>query len=146
MRAVWCRCCLSYALRSSSLPPAPAAGSWRPFCPVTPASWCAAASIVETNGSVSVCKRPGAETATLDDLNLKKPSDRLPHLPVLVQGEVDTALLQALGMEADLPDRLLKKENCPRQQALILLCNAAGDYRLIRKENAVSGSNTQQEE
>ena len=103
-------------------------------------------AIVETNGSVSVCKRPGAETATLDDLNLKKPSDRLPHLPVLVQGEVDTALLQALGMEADLPDRLLKKENCPRQQALILLCNAAGDYRLIRKENAVSGSNTQQEE
>jgi hypothetical protein len=98
------------------------------------------AIFIETNGSISVCKRPGAQTATLDDLKLEKPADRLPHLPVLVQGETDTALLQSLGMEADLPDRLLKKENCPRQQALVLLCNAAGDYRLIRREGAKAGT------
>ena len=103
-------------------------------------------AIVETNGSVSVCKRPGAETATLDDLALKKPAQRLPHLPVLVQGETDTALLQALGLDADAPDRLLKKENCPRQQALVLLCNAAGDYRLIRKEPPEKGGEKTQRE
>ena len=103
-------------------------------------------AIVETNGSVSVCKRPGAETATLDDLQLKKPADRLPHLPVLVQGETDTAILRALGVREDLPDRLLKKENCPRQQALVLLCNAAGDYRLIRKKTAAGGDRSGKKE
>lgn len=102
-------------------------------------------AIVETNGSVSVCKRPGADTVKLDDLSLEKPADRLPRLPVLVQGLNDPAILSTLALEDSLPDRLLKKENCPRKEALLLFCNAAGEYRLIRKQPPTANDKNQTE-
>ncbi len=97
-------------------------------------------AIVETNGSISVSKRPGADTVKLDDLALDKPADRLPRLPILVQGQPDTAILQTLGLDSSTVEKLLKKENCPPQEALLLVCNAAGEYRLIKKEPPAAGA------
>ncbi len=95
-------------------------------------------AIVETNGSVSVCKRPGSEPVCVDDLPAIKPDvksqPRLPRLPVLVMGQPDEQIIASLGMTGAQVEQLLQKENCPPAEALLLLCNAAGDYRLIRKE------------
>lgn len=91
-------------------------------------------AIVETNGAVSVCKRPGAETVTLDDLQLQKPAERLPRLPVLVMGQPQPETLACLGMGAGDLQQLLKKEQCAAKDVLLLLCNAAGDYQLVKKE------------
>lgn len=91
-------------------------------------------AIVETNGSLSVCKRPGADTIKLDDLNLDKPLDRLPRLPVMVQGEPDAEILNCLGRTQKQLEQLLQQENCPAQEVLLLFCNAAGEYKLVRRQ------------
>lgn len=91
-------------------------------------------AIVETNGSISVCKRPGAETVTLDDMQLEKPQDRLPRLPVLVMGQPEPDALACLGLDEVRLHDILRRENCATKDALLLLCNAAGEYRLVRRE------------
>ncbi len=91
-------------------------------------------AIVETNGTLSVCKRPGADTVKMDDMQLEKPAARLPRLPVLVQGQWDQPLLDSLGLTQEAVLRLLKKENCAPEEVLLFFCNAAGEYELVKKE------------
>lgn len=91
-------------------------------------------AIVETNGSLSVCKRPGAEEIKLDDLHLDKPPDRLPRLPVMIQGKLDHAILDALGRSPQKVEQILRAENCCVQEVLLLFCNAAGEYKLIKRQ------------
>ncbi len=95
-------------------------------------------AIVETNGSVSVCKRPGSEPVCVDDLPHIKPDvktqPRLPKLPVVVMGQPDVEMAACLDMDEKQIQALLQKENCPQQEVLLLLCNAAGEYRLVKKE------------
>lgn len=91
-------------------------------------------AIVETNGSISVCKRPGADSIKLDDLPLKKPKDRLPKLPVLILGQTDHDVLECLGLTPDFLTEILRKEHCSAQDILILFCDSSGEFHLVKKE------------
>ena len=91
-------------------------------------------AIVETNGTISVSRRPGAEPVTLDDIAAEKPQDRLPRLPVIVQGELNADALACLELSEEEVTDYLKKQGCDRHDVLLLLCNEERDYQMIRAE------------
>ncbi len=99
-----------------------------------------ALAIVETNGSVSICRRPGAEPLTPDDLPLKKQTKRLPRLPVVVMGRPDRDAMANAGLTEERIAALLRRERCPLKQVLLLLCDETGQYRLIRREEGASAA------
>ncbi len=113
-------------------------------------------ALVETNGTISVCKRPGAQPMRLDDLQppensgcdtpsdngksdisfkgQRLPQQRLPKLPVIVDGGLEADTLPVLGLTRGDIDRILEKESCTLQQTLLLLCSPEKEYYFLRRD------------
>lgn len=77
-------------------------------------------AVVETNGSISVCKTEDGD----------------PFIPVIADGQLLKGALPLCRKDAQWLEFLLRKEKCTREQVLLLLVRAGGEYRLIPKENS----------
>ncbi|WP_026691711.1 DUF421 domain-containing protein [Alteribacter aurantiacus] len=54
-------------------------------------------AIVEANGAVSVNKKPGKHTVTIEDMNLPTPHSSISY-PLIIEGLVYTTVLEKLGL------------------------------------------------
>ena len=46
------------------------------------------------------------------------------------------AIMDALGRSPQKVEQILRAENCCAQEVLLLFCNAAGEYKLIKRQKA----------
>lgn len=77
-------------------------------------------AVVETNGSISVCKSEEGE----------------PFIPVIADGQLLKGALSLCGKDVQWLKQLLQKENVIQTQVLLLLVRLGGEYKLVPKENS----------
>lgn len=87
-------------------------------------------ALVETNGSISICRRSGPKPEELSAEQQKG----LPTLPIFVLGQTDVAALEFVGMQQSELERLLAAQNCPANEILAIFSDGRGSCRIIRKE------------
>ena len=94
-----------------------------------------AAAIIETSGKLSVIKKAGADTVTVDDLSRSKPKkDGLPCI-IVTDGSLDEAeLKRAKRSEAWLRAELSKKGINSIKDAFLVSLNADGEIYIQKKE------------
>ena len=90
-------------------------------------------AVVETNGSLSVARKPEKEPATLADLQLAAAHSRA-TLPLVVDGQVLPDNLAACGKDRAWLARCARAHGLPVEDILILLGNDSEDYFLLPRE------------
>ena len=85
-------------------------------------------AVIETNGSLSVARRPDKEPATLADLGV-----------LVVDGQVLEDNLRACGKDRAWLEQTARANAVAPGQILILLGNDTGDYFLLKKESRPAG-------
>ena len=97
-------------------------------------------AVIETNGSLSVARKPDKETVTLADMGLAIQQSQA-TVPLVVDGQVLEDNLQACGKDR----AWLEKTACAHALAvrdiLILLGNDTEDYFLLKKEGSPKEAN-----
>ena len=91
-------------------------------------------AVIETNGSLSVARKPDKETPTLADLGLAVRQQKA-TLPFVVDGQVLTDNLTACGKNAAWLEQTAAAHRLPVDQILVLLGNDTQDYFLLKKES-----------
>ncbi len=91
-------------------------------------------ALFETNGSLSVCKTPGSDTPTRDDMNIPPPKAKTPLVPLVIDGQLLTDNLAWCGKDANWLKQTLKKHHCSLSQVLLLLGDDADQVELVKKE------------
>lgn len=90
-------------------------------------------AVVETNGSLSVCKAWQYETATRQDLSLPRPAARKPKLPLVIDGRIAAENLSCCGKSEEWVTELLRQKKIPLARTLLLLSDDTEEYQLIEK-------------
>ena len=90
-------------------------------------------AIVETNGSVSVCRKFACESPTRQDLDCPRPCAD-PPLLVAADGELREHALDALGRDRAWLCAFLEDAHCRLEEVFLLTADRAGHTQLIRKE------------
>ncbi len=97
-------------------------------------------AVVETNGSLSVARRPDKETVTLADLGIQVQKSSA-TVPFVVDGSILEDNLHWCGKDAAWLDRTATANALLPQEILLLLGNDTEDYFLLKKESrTVCGS------
>ena len=92
-------------------------------------------AMVETNGTISVCRKFEASTPTNDAFGFQRPQARQPSLPIITDGSYVSVNLKAFGVTEDWARGICAEKGCTVKQTLLLLCNDAHETLLIPKEN-----------
>lgn len=92
-------------------------------------------AIMETNGNLSVLKKPGYETPTCDMLNLKTPEKDM-EVVAVSDGTVSMAALSLCGKTRQWLDDVIQKEQMEYQDVFIMLLNTNGTYQIIKRESS----------
>ena len=87
-------------------------------------------AIVETNGSVSVLKKPCNE-----DLHIEPPTAKQPSLPLLVDGVLNPVNMRLYSVDADWIDAQCRNAGLARKDVLLFLCNDAKETSIVKKES-----------
>ena len=90
-------------------------------------------AIVETNGKMSVMKKPENDLVTRKDMALKA-LDKPLQVTVISDGELAPASLQYCGRDRKQIDKLLKKEGLELKDVFLMVMDKQGTYQIIRKE------------
>lgn len=101
-------------------------------------------AIIETNGSLSVARRPDKETVTLADLGLAVQHSQA-TIPLVVDGQVLEDNLRACGKDRAWLERTARAHALTVREILILLGNDTGDYFLLKKESRPAGGSQKEE-
>ncbi len=86
-------------------------------------------AILETNGSLSVQKKPAFDAPTKQDLNIKTKPESLPHI-ILAEGQYDEEALRASGFDRTTVDRLLQKRQLTKQDVFWVQVSSDGSLLL----------------
>ena len=95
-------------------------------------------AVIETNGSLSVARRPDKEPATLADLGIAVQQAQA-TVPLVVDGQVLEDNLRACGKDRAWLEQTARANAVAPGQILILLGNDTGDYFLLKKESRPAG-------
>lgn len=95
-------------------------------------------AVIETNGSLSVARRPDKEPATLADLGVAVQQAQA-TVPLVVDGQVLEDNLRACGKDRVWLEQTARANAVAPGQILILLGNDTGDYFLLKKESRPAG-------
>ncbi len=98
----------------------------------------AAYAVIETDGTLNVCKAPAADTPTRQDLNLPCPEDFRPVVPFVVNGEVLTENLTWCGHDRPWLRARLEQEGVRAGQVLLALGDNTEKLTLVKKERAAA--------
>lgn len=91
-------------------------------------------AIVETNGKMSVLKKPEQEQPTAGMLGLSAP-DRGIEAVVVSDGVVSDDSLGLCGKDRPWMNSVLEKERIPLAEVFLMTANRQGDYTIVRKED-----------
>ena len=98
----------------------------------------AAYAVIETDGTLNVCKSPAADTPTRQDLDLPCPEDFRPVVPFVVNGEVLADNLAWCGHDRPWLEKQLKKKRLGMGQVLLALGDDSEELTLVKKEGAAA--------
>lgn len=90
-------------------------------------------AVVETNGSLSVCKAWQHEMATRKDLSLPRPAAQKPKLPLVIDGQIAAENLAFCGKSEEWVTKILRQKKIPLARTLLLLGDDTEEYQLIEK-------------
>lgn len=91
-------------------------------------------AIVETNGTVSVIKKPGSDTPTCDLLGVPTLAKDM-EMVVVSDGAVSPEALALCGKTKDWLDGVVAGENTQYSDIFIMVLNTNGAYQIIKKES-----------
>ena len=90
-------------------------------------------AIVETNGKLSVLKKPEKDIPTAEELGIKT-NDKGLEVVVISDGEISKCSLKICGLSRDWLFDTLKKENTELNDVFLMIANGQGEYKIIEKE------------
>ncbi len=93
-------------------------------------------ALIETNGSISVCKFAQKETVTREDLELPQGRDKRPLVPFVIDGCLLPENLEWCGKSAAWAQEWLARQGCKLPDVLLLLGDDSEDCKLFQKENS----------
>ena len=97
-------------------------------------------AVIETNGSLSVARKPDKETVTLADMGLAVQQSQA-TIPLVVDGQVLEDNLRACGKDRAWLERTARAHALAVRDILILLGNDTEDYFLLKKEGSPKEAN-----
>lgn len=93
-------------------------------------------AIVETNGKLSVLKKPEKDIPTAEELGIKT-NDKGLEIVVISDGEISKYSLKICGLNRDWLFDILKKENTELNDVFLMIANGQGEYKIIEKERKI---------
>lgn len=93
-------------------------------------------AIVETNGKLSVLKKPEKDIPTAEELGIKT-NDKGLEVVVISDGEISKYSLKICGLNKDWLFDILKKENTELNDVFLMIANGQGEYKIIEKERKI---------
>ncbi len=90
-------------------------------------------AIVETNGKLSVMKKPEKDTPTAEELGVKTENNGIEAV-VISDGEISKYSLDACHLDRKWVFRQLKKENVDIKDVFLMIANRNGEYKIIEKD------------
>ncbi|WP_418517847.1 DUF421 domain-containing protein [Pseudoruminococcus massiliensis] len=90
-------------------------------------------AIVETNGKLSVLKKPEKDIPTAEELGIKT-NDKGLEVVIISDGEISKCSLKICGLSRDWLFDTLKKENTELNDVFLMIANGQGEYKIIEKE------------
>lgn len=93
-------------------------------------------AIVETNGKLSVLKKPEKDIPTAEELGIKT-KDKGLEVVVISDGEISKCSLKICGLSRDWLFDTLKKENTELNDVFLMIANGQGEYKIIEKEHKI---------
>lgn len=90
-------------------------------------------AIVETNGSMSVIKKPGEDVPTANMLGLTPPDSGMETV-VISDGEISDSALKLCGHTREWLFGVLEGQGKTTGEVFIMTANTKGGYRIIEKE------------
>lgn len=93
-------------------------------------------AIVETNGNLSVLKKPEKDIPTAEELGIKT-NDKGLEVVVISDGEISKYSLKICGLNRDWLFDILKKENTELNDVFLMIANGQGEYKIIEKERKI---------
>lgn len=94
-------------------------------------------AIMETNGRISVIKKPEKEAVNAQMLSLNVPNHGLETV-VISDGEISDFSLKICEKDSEWVYSILKKEQYDMKDVFIMTANRNGDYRIIEKNKGAS--------
>lgn len=91
-------------------------------------------AIVETNGKMSVIKKPDKETATAGMLGIALP-DKGIETVVISDGEFSDFSIQLCNKSRAWVEGILKGKNLKASDIFLMTANTAGEFQIIKKED-----------
>lgn len=89
--------------------------------------------IVETNGKLSVLKKPGRENPTLDDIGIKTDTSNI-EAAVICDGELCRPALTVCGKSEGDIKKLLQKKNLGIKDVFLMTVSRSGNFTIVGKE------------
>ena len=89
-------------------------------------------AIVETNGTLSVLRRPEQDPATPKQLGLKPENQGL-EVVVISDGELSRQSLSLCGRDEAWVEKRLKERGLGRQEVFLMTVRTDGRYRIVRR-------------
>ena len=90
-------------------------------------------AILETNGKLSVLKKPEKETVTAQQMNIKKFDDEF-EVVVISDGEIAEGSMNVCGVTKSWINKTLKKNGIDIKDVFIMTANSEHSYNIIKKE------------
>ena len=90
-------------------------------------------AIVETNGKLSVLKKPEKDIPTAEELGIKT-NDKGLEVVIISDGEISKCSLKICGLSRDWLFDTLKKENTELNDVFLMIANGQGEHKIIEKE------------
>ena len=90
-------------------------------------------AILETNGKLSVLKKPEKETVTAQQMNIEKFEDEF-EVVIISDGEIAEGSMNVCGVTRSWLDKILKKNNITAKEVFIMTANREHNYNIIKKE------------
>lgn len=90
-------------------------------------------AIIETNGKLSVMKKPLKDTATAEQMNVKNPTASF-EVVVISDGELAQYSMQFCGVTVDWINKILRKNQTDIKEVFIMTVTLDHKYNIIKKE------------
>jgi len=89
-------------------------------------------AIVETTGSISVMKKPSADTPQRCDIGISAGNSDPPQM-IAAEGRIITAAADALGFTAEDIGKVLRSKGVSLNDIFIMTCDSSGEFSAILK-------------
>lgn len=91
-------------------------------------------AIVETNGTLSVMKKPEKENPTMKDFNMKG-EDKGIEAVVISDGSLSSFSMQLCDVDEKFISKVLEKENIQQRDVFIMTVNRNREYNIIKRSD-----------